>query len=164
MTPHESPVSLLHVGFLVILKKEYELFCEPKYVGIGTRQWMYLANLITSIFSNVFVFSSQRIFVIWILLFTLLYVEKNRESQVLVIEVKKSKKMIGLRKLEVFDTFKNAVLCLWLKSVTEESTICMKRQKKKWLMKLFQRVKSSSLNKGGNLWKLQMVEFILIAS
>lgn len=38
MTPHESPVSLVHVGFLVILKKEFELFCEAKYIGVGTRQ------------------------------------------------------------------------------------------------------------------------------
>lgn len=130
MTPHESPVSLVHVGFLVILKKEFELFCEAKYIGVGTRQWIYLANLITSILSNVFVFSSQRIFVMWILLFTLLYVEKNRESQVLVIEVQKSKKMIGLRKLEVLDTFKNAVLWLSVAQICNWRIHCIHEKAK----------------------------------
>lgn len=81
--------------------------------------------------------------------------EKNyRESQVLVVEVKKSKKMMDLRKLVVRDTFKNAMLHSWLKSVTEDSTICTeKAEKSKWLMKLFQRVKSYSLNKRGNFYE-----------
>lgn len=71
--------------------------------------------------------------------------EKNyRESQVLVIEVKKSKKMMDLRKLVVRDTFKNAMLHLWLKSVTGDSTICTEKAEEK--------VAHEALSKGQKLF------------
>lgn len=49
----------------------------------------------------------------------------------LVIEVKKPKKMMDPRKLVVWDTFKNAMLHLWLKSITEASTICTEKAEEK---------------------------------
>lgn len=47
--------------------------------------------------------------------------------------VKKSKKMMGLRKLEVLGTFMSAMLHLSVtpKSVTEESTICTEKAEEK---------------------------------
>lgn len=56
-----------------------------------------------------------------------------RENWVLLEQVKKSKKMMGVRKLEVLGTFTSAMLHLSVtpKSVNAESTICTKRQRRR---------------------------------